>query len=330
MKTFIKYSLVLCGLTLAMLALSEHLSKVPALIGSVHFGLLGGAFLGLLGYQIWNAGVWSEVLKAMGVDCKRLDCTRIWLESESLKWIPGTVWSYGSRVVTAKKLGVSKQKASSSIVLELMLTNVAWAIMASLIVFSSETMSLLSSLGEQAWTYLTERAWLLATMALGAVAASVLVGFYASKSPRVRSLLQLREIDLKRCAAVVVHYLLLCVFNASMMWLVLRAIPSIEISLLSVMGLAGVAWLAGFWAIGVPGGVGVREAVIVLIVSQFGPVDSAVLAAVLWRGLQMAAEITALLASVTYGASMFMKKSIGKKGELCVQENHSVCPVAHR
>lgn len=332
MKTLIKYSLVLLGLSLAVVALRDHLGELPSLIGSVDASLLIISWVGLLIYQFWNAGVWSEVLKAMGLRCKRLDCARIWLESESLKWLPGTVWSYGSRVMTAKKLGVNKKQASSSIVLELILTNIAWAVLAICIVFSEPVMSLVRPVLGQFWVFASERMWATLVAVVCVLPCVILGSRYLTviKKTRLRQLLEMGSIDYTRCLKTTGHYVILCIWNASMMWVVFNSIPSLGISYITVLGIAGVAWMAGFWAIGIPGGLGVREAVIIVILSQYGPVESALLAAVLWRGLQMAAEIGALLISLGIGAREHLKQSKSMKGGMRDEEGRIICQVVNR
>ncbi|MBT8038399.1 MAG: flippase-like domain-containing protein [Verrucomicrobiae bacterium] len=309
MKSVIKYTLVLLGLSLAVVALRDHLTKIPALIHSVSLLPLMIGVAGLLVYQFWNASVWSEVLMTMGLRCKRFDCMRIWLESESLKWLPGSVWSYGSRVVMAQKLGVTKKQASSSIVLELIITNVAWLTMAWFILASDPIMALVTPLLDQVVSFVTARVGFM-ILALFGVGILVLLGLeILIKSDRFKRLLELGKIDYTKCLQTTAHYAVLCLWNATMMWIVFSSIPELDAPYLVVLGVAGVAWLAGFWAVGIPGGIGVREAVIVLLLSQYGSVDAALLAAIVWRGAQMVAEIGSLMLSLGAGARVHLNKT---------------------
>ena len=306
MKSLLKYTLMLLGLSLAVIALRSHLEKVPSLLGTVDLRFLIGAMIGLLLYQLWNASVWSEVLHAMGTRCKRIDCTRIWLESESLKWLPGTVWSYGSRIVSAQKIGVSKKLASASIILELILTNIAWATLAITIIFAKPVMAMAAPYIQQGFDVVWNQGWLTGVAVILCIPLLIFLGKFIYRklkaSPRFSQVFQLGKLDYPKCLVTIAHYIILCLWNATMMWLVFQSIPSLEIPYLTIFGVAGVAWMIGFWSIGIPGGIGVREAVIVVILSQYGNIESGVLAAVVWRGAQMFAEISALLISLAYGA----------------------------
>jgi uncharacterized membrane protein YbhN (UPF0104 family) len=63
----------------------------------------------------------------------------------------------------------------------------------------------------------------------------------------------------------------------------------------AAIGANAAGWLAGFFAIGVPGGIGVREAGAALLLSPIMPWQEAALAAALWRVLQIVAELVSLL-----------------------------------
>ena len=316
MKSALKYSLVLLALGLAVVALRQHFAELPSLMRIVDWIPLGIALVGLLIYQFWNASVWSEVLGVMGLSCRRLDSARVWLEAESLKWLPGTIWCYGSRVVTAQKLGVNKKQASSSIVLELILTNIAWAILGGTIVFSGKVMIVVGPWLDQGMTFLADRWWVFVLSVMVAFPCMIFLYRTIIRSKRFKQLLDIGKISYTKCLRTVCHYVLLCIWNATMMWVVFGAIPSLDIPYFTVLGVAGVAWLVGFWSIGIPGGIGVREAVIVLFLSQYASVELSLLAAVLWRGLQMLAEIGALLVSLSIGANQHFKCKEGERGNV--------------
>ena len=313
MKAVLKYTLVLAGLCLAVLALRSHLDGISSLIGTVDIKLLLLALAGLLLYQLWNASVWSEVLDAMGSRCKRIDCTRIWLESESLKWLPGTVWSYGSRVISAQKIGISKTKASASIILELILTNTAWAALAITIVSAQPIMNMATPYVEASRAFIIDHGWFsLIVITLSIPLLIMLARVVITKlkaSPRFSQLFNLGRIDYTKCLLTAAHYIILCLWNATLMWVVFQSVPAIELPYLTIFGIAGVAWMIGFWSIGIPGGIGVREAIIVLMLSQYASLESSVLAAVLWRGAQMFAEISALIIALIYGAKHHFREN---------------------
>lgn len=295
MKTLIKAIAITAALGLAFFAFREQLASLPGQLADVDLRFLVLAGVGLVIYQIWNAGVWSEVLGAMGFQASRLECTRIWLSSECMKWLPGSVWSYGSRIVSGQSLGLNKKQVSASIAYELILTNLAWGALAVTLFFNGQITSLLADQIETLKAYL----WVPVLGLLGFAVLAYL--FRASVTAKLLEVLNLRGVSLLKSARTVFHYIVLSFFNAALFWAVIKAIPGLEVHFSVVVALSGVAWLAGFWAIGIPGGLGVREAVITLILSQFGSLEAAILAAILWRVMQMGAEMLALLISLASG-----------------------------
>lgn len=313
MKSWIKYGIILLAMGCASIALSEHFGALPSLMGNVNFPLLGGVILGLVFYQVWNAGVWSEVLACLYTPKKRMDCARIWLESESLKWLPGALWSYGSRVLLSSEIGLSKKKASSSMVLELMITNVAWALLAATVFISFPVYQWVERLGESFN--------LLLLVGLAVICVGGALAVMVAKMDKLRAFLSLGPVDFRKCLRTTGHYLVLCVFNASLLWGLMAAVPGVGVPYLAVLGVAGAAWVAGFWAIGIPGGIGVREAVIVTLLCQYTSIEQAILVAALWRGCQMIAEVVSIFLVVGTGAIKRAKLAKNQKREECCEKS---------
>ena len=62
----------------------------------------------------------------------------------------------------------------------------------------------------------------------------------------------------------------------------------------AAIGANAVGWLVGFFAMVIPGGMGVRETATAFLLSPVMPWQEAALAAVLWRVLQIVAELVSL------------------------------------
>jgi uncharacterized membrane protein YbhN (UPF0104 family) len=297
MKKIVKTTLLALGMCLAASALISRWPEIqPRLVGCNWF-LLALAALGLLVYQFLNAGVWSLVLGSLGQRVSFARAAQVWLQSEALRWLPGGIWGYGSRVLNAKELGVSKSKASASLILELALTNLAWALTASILLFSPLVALVLEALSK---LIPRDLPWILVSVGIVGVTMLALVSLLSfSKSKDLREkalqLLPWRELEVTPLLLTLFSYLGLCLCNGLILWIVIAAVPNLSVSPLVVLGIGAGAWLAGFWAIGVPGGIGVREAALALMLAAFGDLDSGIAVAVLWRALQMAVEILSLL-----------------------------------
>ena len=293
MKKVLKTIALVAAVTLACIALAQMGSQVASVLSQVNWLFIPIAITGLTLYQWLNAGTWKDVFSGLGVNVSRSATTRVWIQSESMKWLPGGIWGYGSRVVNARKLGADMPTASAALALELSLTVLAWGIVA------------LSILPTAIGHDLVTRGLALASQSVVLTASAVLAGLALLAIPKVRATIGkiLRrfipsmdgmKLQPRSLARAMVSYLGLCLFNGLLLWLVTLAVPGLSVPWTSVIGIGGVAWLVGFFAIGIPGGIGVREAALAGLFAWHGSMESAVAAAVVFRAAQVAAELTAL------------------------------------
>jgi glycosyltransferase 2 family protein len=248
-----------------------------------------------LAYWFLNAGVWSGILESLGFPLPYFTGMRVWLTSESLRWLPGVIWKFCSRVNAASGLGVPVAIASISLPIELAVVVITWGIVA----FAGLALSGLGTriLGACA-------AW------LAPICVAILVVLFGlrlawpvfSRQPRFRAALDrlqtvlglhLKPRPLIRSGLV---YTVLNIFHGVGFWLMLAGMGyQHSVSPAAAIGANAVGWIVGSLAIIFPGGIGVREASVALILSPLMPWQEATLAAALWRALQIVAELAALL-----------------------------------
>lgn len=259
------------------------------------------AFVVAVVYRLLNTGGWVLSLRALRCQLPLLQGVRLWLVSETMRWLPGSVWSYVSRVYAARKAGVDPVSASLSISLELFLTIAAWGLTAAGgLWLSGVTHDLSKMVKLPTWPLV---AGVVAVMLTGAVGVWVFVraNLLERMPKKVRDLLN-DLASLHRsppragyCAAALGFYLALCILNGLNFWLVLRALSPAPVSITAIIGINAVGWLVGFFAFMAPGGLGVREAGIAGMLALFYPLPVAVGGALLWRVLQIVVELCCLL-----------------------------------
>jgi uncharacterized membrane protein YbhN (UPF0104 family) len=66
-----------------------------------------------------------------------------------------------------------------------------------------------------------------------------------------------------------------------------------------VIAINAVAWLVGFFAVFAPAGLGVREATFAILFSIWAPFDQGLLAAGVWRLVQIGAEIICCIFAIS-------------------------------
>ncbi len=264
--------------------------------------LLAGALALAVVYRVLNSCGWVLALRALRCPLPVLPGVRVWLIAETMRWLPGSIWSYVSRVYAARPLGISAGTATLSISLELVLTLGAWALTAALGLWFSGLTAVFAKhfalpAGPLVWS-------VLAGLALGGLAGAWLWRQPAvlARLPRKVAALLADVRALARtapradyCLATLCFYLLLCVLNGFNFWLLLRALSPASLSVGAIIGINAIGWLVGFFAFMAPGGLGVREAGIAGLLAVSYPLPVAIGGALLWRFVQITAELLCLL-----------------------------------
>jgi uncharacterized membrane protein YbhN (UPF0104 family) len=277
-----------------ILALAPRTNELRECLNRLSLGWMLPALGLCLAYWFLNAGVWSWILESLGYPLPYIIGVRAWLTSESLRWLPGGVWKFASRVDAARNLGIPLAIASISLPLELAAVVLSWVIVGLGGIW-------LSGLGAQ---FVTTYAKLLLPVGAAGLVALLLLGLIwpiLSRTAWIRNkLAQLREVlKLKLDARVLIRaelvYIVLNILHGIGFWLMLAGMGySHTVSLAAAVGANAVGWLTGTFAMVVPGGIGVRETATALMLSPIIPWHEAALAAVLWRVLQIVAELVSL------------------------------------
>jgi hypothetical protein len=242
-----------------------------------------------LGIALWVAAVpvsgwlWRATLRAMSpnLSVTARDAISTHCLSWVLKYIPGQVGSFANKVLWASRRGISRAMVSLSFIYENIMLQLASIV--------PSVMVLLFALGGD--IFLENPATLLLPLSILLPLAFVAIGpvFQPFAIWAARRLLR-REIDPEyflssgHTLALLLGYLLPRVLNGAGFVLVATDItdvaPDVVLPLAVTYVLAGAI---GILAIFVPSGLGVREAVIVIIASQFIPLADAILLSLLAR-----------------------------------------------
>jgi hypothetical protein len=300
-------------------ALAAHRGAVREVLAALAAGPLALGLVLCLVYRVVNAYGWALVSRALGQPMKGTTGVRIWLMSEAFRWLPGSGWAYGSRAVLASRRGVPAATAAASVLLELLLTVAAWGLVA-----------------QVGWDAFRDPARRLAAVAppalvIGCVVlmmAAVPAGWaLASRSPgfagrlgglrgRFRALRQIRP-DYRSLAVAFIFYVLMCFMNGFVFETVLLASPGgARCPLRAAIAANALAWLVGFFAFMAPGGLVVREGCLATLLAAWIPVEQAVVVALAWRSLQIAAEVLCVAGLYAWGVL------VASRGRARVVEEH--------
>ena len=249
--------------------------------------LAGAALLGAIAVA-GTALIWLEILRRLG-ESPQPRWAGIYLQAQLGKYIPGSLWQYAGRAVTARVQGIAMRTTTVSTAVELAAAVLAAGAAASL----------------------AGGAWLAAAVAVTAAAALCLGWRMTTTTPRATSIA-------RATAVATILYVLVWAVMGLAFWLTARALFNVPISELAFdIGAFSIAWLAGLVAFFAPGGIGVREAVLVgLLHRRIGTADAIVVAAAS-RGVLTVVDV----AGAAVGVLLLRKPRRPKSGDVLRGQN---------
>jgi hypothetical protein len=197
---------------------------------------------------------------------------RIWTVSSLAGLLPGGIWSIAGMAIMAERAGVSPATATGSAIVMQLLSMATGAIIGILLL----GVRLVS--GIHGGVILVSAFVPLVIGLSLALTSSRFMGFLSRMLRRPAPIPALKPIAL--VAGIGINTVAWCGYGTAFFWLARGTIPSLPITWPGATGAFALAYLVGF-IVPVPGGVGVREAtLIVLLGSQVGTVPVTALALV--------------------------------------------------
>lgn len=241
--------------------------------------------------------IWWIILGGVAVRPPWAETQAIWYTSQVSKYVPGKMMLPLMRFLLLRRRGVTLTKTILSIYLEL-------ALMTGAVIL----LSLLTAIGwgEETWNLLADKInWFGAgeslkwTVSLLAPASLIGVhprlmqwlinrGLSLAKKPPVRVDIPYGKMLLLGCLS----FLSWVVYSFSC-WFLMMAVGVTDLSLAyPIAGAFTISWVIGFVSFVTPGGVGVREAILIALLALWGiPVGLATVAAILarlqWTGMEI-------------------------------------------
>jgi hypothetical protein len=199
--------------------------------------------------------VWTVILRRLGVNA-RPSFVGIWFKSQLGKYLPGSVWQYAGRVTLGRSRGISVQTGLASIAVEVVGSLIAAAIVAAL--------ALPLAYAFAAWGALVLLCGIASVFRRGITSAAERLAAPAlARVDRTTVAASLRA----EPVAVGLYILAWGLYGTSF-WLTAHSLFAVPASdFLHYVGAFAIAWVAGYVVVFAPGGIGVREAVLVALLS---------------------------------------------------------------
>lgn len=245
----------------------------------INYFWLGFSLLILLGNFVYLSWVWSEILKIFGKSLKLKKAFKISYLSNLARYLPGRIWQYVSLVTMCEREGISKSTSTASFVLS-QLINIPAAL---LLILAT---GVLPAVTRQEW--IKDTIWILG----GAVTFGALVvitqpnltektlRWLLHKLEKTEPVLALKKTSL---AGIFTSYVFGWFLHGTAFFFFTVAVTGEVGNFFPVVGAYVAAYLIGYLSFFTPGGLGVREAVLALILSIYFPDSVAILISTLSR-----------------------------------------------
>lgn len=251
-----------------------------------------------VGLTLLSVNAWL-LLRCMGLSLSYPAVLRVFYLSQMAKYLPGSIWTLPSRAFFYRQMGVPMMQSGGAVLWE-----------TALMLSGAICVALAGLTGWQAGTYYPAVIVALVTLPVGVVGVRLCL-----VSPRVRRMvtwLPLPESVSARLVTLMTQLTLRHVFWLTMsyvinwliigfafMILVYSVTPELDqMSLLYLTGLFAGAWTIGFLSFLTPGGIGVRDGLLVLGLSAALQDPLPFMVSVLARILWTVAEVIGLVVSL--------------------------------
>lgn len=240
--------------------------NVPLLIVSIFF---------LFGFFLMFASGWKSIFKGIGISLPFLKGLKIIFYSQLGKYLPGKIWTFAGRMYFCQKIGIPNSKTFLSMVLEIALTTISGILifLISLLFSSRFRMDI--------------NPFLLVTVAvlvLVIIHPKVLVriiNFFLRliKKERVRI-----DLNFPQICMIMAYYCIIWLCFGIAFYFLINSVTFITPSKIPIItGSFAIASTIGVIALFAPAGLGVREGILSLLLSNFFPLSLAILLSFLCR-----------------------------------------------
>lgn len=281
-----KFHLTIILLSLGFMAtvLATQWNKIQSLEWSLQPELLILSLLAIVAIFFLDAYGWHLILRTLGVEIPASRSITIWLTSSLSRYIPGVVWSYASRVSLAKIEGVGTALSGLSLYLEtflLMASSLAVGLPALFMVVGLPINPISALLVLTGFGFLLHPSVISRLKLLPGKAGRIFSGL---QPPRLRLML-----------ALYLYYILFwALFGAAFLCFVSSLYPLPPENWIPVGASIAMGFFAGFIFVFFPGGIGIRESALYLLLSPLLPTTANVLVVVGSRAWVMFGEVLSL------------------------------------
>lgn len=274
-------SVALALLSVALMHQWSTLRREARALSAPVIGIAFGASLAALGCSLM---VWRSVLADLGSRLSLGDACRVMFIGQMGKYVPGSVWPVLGQMELAAQRGVPRSRTAVSV----LLSSAIMIFTGGLVAAVSLPFAAAGSTGGYLWILFVVPVGL-ALLSPPLLNRVLNLTLRLLRRPAVRQGVSVRGLSISAGWA-----LLGWILNGAMLYTLMRRLAGHRggVVLISIGGYA-LSWVAGFVAVFAPAGAGVREAVLVGVLSTQASTSVALIIALVARALSVVADATA-------------------------------------
>lgn len=222
------------------------------------------------------AAIWRKLLILTGARISFIGANQIYANSQFWRYIPGKVMLFVRRTMLCTKNGISTRSASLSIILEL-----------TALFISAVATSMFTSV---LWPNISQlRKIIFATLSIVIILAVICIPKFSKLiTLLIQKFMKLKNKSIKihyeNLPWILFAYILTWILQGVGLYLIVASVFDAPSALLPLcICIFAISWIVGFMGILTPGGVGIREAVLILLAAPFMPANIIIIAAVISR-----------------------------------------------
>ena len=236
---------------------------------------------------------WQLLLLSLGEEYSYKVLAPIFLVSQVAKYIPGNVSQHIGRLALSKQAGIPSRKIITTFLIEILQTVVGCALVVIVVwivyPFSGVMLDVQTKL---------------LSVAAFIILLGVVLSIIFTRSDRIKQFIKLSpddEIKLGPIGLSLLLILFLYFVNGFILWLIsVYVIPGDHVPLILGMGIVAIAIMLGFLTPGAPAGIGVRETILLTLLTTIGGMTEASVVIILLRLTNVVADGISFLLGLYY------------------------------
>lgn len=244
-----------------------------------------------------NSEVYFKIISLFSKNkIMRNEIQQVYIASNLAKYLPGNVMHYVGRNVLGSKYSISQANLIVSTILELILLIGMSGVM--IFIFSYKYITFVCEF------LIKERFFITIALLILFVVILLFVSFqfYKHKNKIIEKINEIGSKNIKILFIKCIPLNFIVQFSTSITYVLVlltlseeRKIFSNITMIFNVLGIYLIAWLVGFLVPGAPGGIGIKEYILVLLLGSFFPKDIILVSVILHRCLNVFSEIIAFV-----------------------------------